>query len=149
MNGVPRPITAKIMNYGMVPAGVYNLNLEVQSTDTRSAEIAATSAFNLQFIVPVTQKISLNGEIPKISVGTTEIKNKVKRINNESSPMVYINSNANWVLSIKTGDFDNGPAEYYVRTVTASSNVNERLQEKIQELAPNVFRKQTLESLVF
>ena len=55
MGGVAKNMTAKIRDFGMVPAGTYQINFEVQATDVETGEIAATSTFNLQFIVPVMQ----------------------------------------------------------------------------------------------
>ena len=131
MGGVPQNMTAKVRDFGMVPAGTYNLNLEVQATDVETGAIASMTTFNMQFIVPVIQEINLHGEVPKIKVGAEDAFAKNKRIVNESSPMVYINSNCDWILYANSDDMGETNANYYIRTITASDNVFERLQERV------------------
>lgn len=131
MGGVARNMTAKIRDYGMVPAGVYHINFEVQATDIETQQIASTTTFTLQFIVPSMQEISLHGEVPRITVGASDAFDKSKKVTNEASPMVYINSNCDWELSVNADDFGEGAGNYYIRTISASSNVGERLQERV------------------
>ena len=131
MGGVAKNMTAKIRDFGMVPAGTYSINFEVQATDVDTNQIASTTTFNLQFIVPSIQEISLHGEVPRITVGASDAFNKNKKITNETSPLVYINSNCDWELSVNADNFGEKAGNYYVRTVTASSNVGERLQERV------------------
>lgn len=131
MGGVAKNMTAKIRDFGMVPAGTYNINFEVQATDVETQTIASTTTFNLQFIVPVMQEISLHGEIPRITVGAEDAFNTSKKVTNEVSPMVYINSNSDWELSVNADNFGDGAGNYYIRTVSASPNVEERLQERV------------------
>lgn len=131
MGGVAKNLTAKVRDYGMVPAGVYNLNFEIQATDVETGTIASMSTFNLQFIVPIVQEINLNAESPKIDVRASDAFNKNKRIINESSPMISINSNCDWELVLNTDNFKQDVGNYYIRTLSASSNVTERLQEKV------------------
>ena len=131
MGGVAKNMTAKIRDFGMVPAGTYSINFEVQATDVDTNQIASTTTFNLQFIVPSIQEISLHGEVPKIIIGASDAFNKNKKITNETSPLVYINSNCDWELSVNADNFGEKAGNYYVRTVTASANVGERLQERV------------------
>lgn len=131
MGGVAKNMTAKIRDFGMVPAGTYSINFEVQATDVDTNQIASTTTFNLQFIVPSIQEISLHGEVPRITVGASDAFNKNKKITNETSPLVYINSNCDWELSVNADNFDDRAGNYYIRTVTASANVGERLQERV------------------
>ena len=131
MGGVAKNMTAKIRDFGMVPAGTYSINFEVQATDVDTNQIASTTTFNLQFIVPTMQEISLHGEVPRITVGASDAFNKNKKITNETSPLVYINSNCDWELSVNADNFGEKAGNYYVRTVTASANVGERLQERV------------------
>lgn len=131
MGGVAKNMTAKIRDFGMVPAGTYSINFEVQATDVDTNQIASTTTFNLQFIVPSIQEISLHGEVPKITIGASDAFNKNKKIANETSPLVYINSNCDWELSVNADSFGDRAGNYYVRTVTASANVGERLQERV------------------
>ena len=131
MGGVAKNMTAKIRDFGMVPAGTYSINFEVQATDVDTNQIASTTTFNLQFIVPSIQEISLHGEVPKITVGASNAFEKNKKITNETSPLVYINSNCDWELSVNADNFGDRAGNYYIRTVTASANVGERLQEKV------------------
>ncbi len=131
MGGVAKNMTAKIRDYGMVPAGVYHMNFEVQATDIETQQIASTTTFTLQFIVPSMQEISLHGEVPRITVGASDAFDKSKKVTNEASPMVYINSNCDWELSVNADDFGEGAGNYYIRTISASSNVGERLQERV------------------
>ena len=130
MGGVAKNMTAKIRDFGMVPAGTYSINFEVQATDVDTNQIASTTTFNLQFIVPSIQEISLHGEVPKITIGASDAFNKNKKITNETSPLVYINSNCDWELSVNADNFGEKAGNYYIRTVTASANVGERLQER-------------------
>ena len=131
MGGVAKNMTAKIRDYGMVPAGTYAINFEVQATDVETHTIAATSTFNLQFVVPPIQEISLHNEIPRIVLGASDAFNKSKKVTNESSPMIFINSNCDWELAVNTDNFGDGAGDYYIRTVSASSNVDERLLERV------------------
>ena len=131
MGGVAKNMTAKIRDFGMVPAGTYSINFEVQATDVDTNQIASTTTFNLQFIVPSIQEISLHGEVPKITIGASDAFEKNKKITNETSPLVYINSNCDWELSVNADNFGERAGNYYIRTVTASANVGERLQERV------------------
>lgn len=131
MGGVAKNMIAKIRDFGMVPAGTYSINFEVQATDVETNQIASTTTFNLQFLVPTMQEISLHGEIPKITVGASDAFDKNKKVTNETSPLVYINSNCDWELSVNADNFGERAGNYYVRTVTASANVGERLQERV------------------
>ena len=45
--------------------------------------------------------------------------------------MIYINSNCDWELALNADNFGDGAGDYYVRTVSASSGVNERLLERV------------------
>ncbi len=131
MGGVAKNMTAKIRDFGMVPAGTYQINFEVQATDMETGEIAATSTFCLQFLIPTIQEISLHGEVPRIKIGTENAFNKTQKVVNETSPMIYINSNSNWELVLKSDNYNNSIANYYIRTIAASSKVTERLQERV------------------
>lgn len=131
MGGVAKNMTAKIRDFGMVPAGTYQINFEVQATDIETGEIAATSTFCLQFLIPTIQEISLHGEVPRIKIGTENAFNKTQKVVNETSPMIYINSNSNWELVMKSDNYNNSIANYYIRTIAASSKVTERLQERV------------------
>lgn len=131
MGGVAKNMTAKIRDFGMVPAGTYQINFEVQATDVETGEIAATSTFCLQFLIPTIQEISLHGEVPRIKIGTENAFNKTQKVVNETSPMIYINSNSNWELVLKSDNYNNSIANYYIRTIAASSKVTERLQERV------------------
>ena len=131
MGGVAKNMTAKIRDFGMVPAGTYSINFEVQATDVDTNQIASTTTFNLQFIVPSIQEISFHGEVPKITIGASDAFEKNKKITNETSPLVYINSNCDWELSVNADNFGERAGNYYIRTVTASANVGERLQERV------------------
>ena len=84
MGGVAKNMTAKIRDFGMVPAGTYQINFEVQATDVETGEIAATSTFNLQFIVPVIQEISLHHEVPRIVLGANDGFKKQQKVANET-----------------------------------------------------------------
>ena len=131
MGGVAKNMTAKIRDYGMVPAGTYNLNFEVQATNSETQEIASMTTFNLQFIVPVIQDINLNGEMPRITVNASDAFDPQKRISNEVSPAIQINSNSNWELAVNCDSLGEAKGNYYIRTVTATPNVFERLQERV------------------
>ena len=136
MDGVPRNMTAKIKNYGIVPAGNYYITFEIQATDVETGEIAATSSFNLQFIVPVIHELNLYSETPKITVEANDAFKKAHRIANETSPMIYIRSNTDWILSLDTTEFDASVGNYYVRTTSGSGMVTSRLEERAL-LLPN------------
>lgn len=131
MGGIPQSMTAKIRDYGMVPAGVYGISFEIQATDINAHRIAATGTFHLQFIVPTVQKLSKKDGMSKISIGADDVMKKTRRVNNEVSPTIYINSNADWVLLARVSDFDTTQGDYYIRTIAASNDVNERLQERV------------------
>ena len=136
LGGVQKPITAKIRDYGMVPAGTYSLPFEFQALDSETQGIIGTTVFNIQFIVPTTQQISFNGENPRIAIGVKEAFVKNRPIPNENNPIVYINSNCDWVLYLNTERFGEEAGTYYVRVISSSANVTESLRERIQ-LYPN------------
>ena len=130
MEEIPRNITAKIKEYGIIPAGIYSINFEVQATDVETNEIVSNSSFNLQFIVPVVHELNTYSNEPQIKVSVEDAFKRNHKIANEISPMVYVRSNTDWVLTLDTTDFDTSIGNYYVRITTASDKVTSRLQEK-------------------
>ena len=131
MGGMPKSLTLKVRDFGMVPAGVYNLNIEIQALDSDTQTVEGTTTFNLQLVVPKTQSINFHGETAYINIGMKDAFARNKKIPTETNPILYINSNCDWVLTLRTNDFDSTAGNYYVRTVSASSHVNERLQERV------------------
>ena len=107
-------MTAKVKNYGIVPAGTYSIMLEVQATDTQTGEIASVSSFNLQFVVPIVHELNTYSEAPKITISANDVFKKSHKIANEVSPMIYIRSNTDWVLTLDTRDFGDTVGDYYV-----------------------------------
>ena len=132
MGGFAQSMIAKVRDYGIVPAGVYNLNFEVQAIDPDNRIVKSTSNFNLQFVVPVEQKIGFPGQRPRINVESKDVFTKNKLIPSENSPQVLVTSNADWVLLLKNPYSGEQPGYYYVRTVGASANVQERLQDRVR-----------------
>ena len=131
MNGFAKNLTMKVRGYGMVPAGTYNLNIEIQAVDPDTRMVEGTSVFNLQIIVPKVQDISFHGATANINIGPNNAFLKNQKIAAESAPMLYINSNSDWVLTLDTTNFNDDAGNYYIRTISASSNVRERLQERV------------------
>ena len=84
----------------------------------------------MQFIVPVVHELNTYSENPRINISAENVFKKNIKVPNESSPMIYIRSNTDWILSLDTTDFANAPAQYYVRTTAASSKVTNRLTEQ-------------------
>ena len=74
--------------------------------------------------------MNLYSESPKINVGASEAFSKGQVKANEISPMIYIRSNTDWILSIDTTDFDTSAGNYYIRTTAGSGMVTSRLQER-------------------
>lgn len=132
MGGMPQNITARIKDYGMVPAGVYAIMLEIQAIDSQTQSVLFNTNFNLQFIVPAYQTMSFYNVKPRISIGTDNAFEKNKKITSDTAPMLYINSNTDWILTLNTDNLDDTVGNFYIRTVSASTNVNERLQERVQ-----------------
>ena len=130
MDGVPKNMTAKIKNCGVVPSGTYSLLLEVQAIDVETGEIASTTSFNLQFMVPILHELNLYSEDIKITVAASEAFKASHRTTSERNPMIYIRSNTDWILSLDTTEFGDTVGNYYVRTTSASPNVTSRLQEQ-------------------
>ena len=130
MDGVPRIMTAKIKEHGIVPAGTYSINFEVQAIDIETRDVASTSTFNLQFIVPILHELNTYNEEPKIVISAKDAFKSSYRIANEISPMIYIRSNTDWILSLDVTEFDDSIGNYYVRTTSASNKVTSRLTEK-------------------
>jgi hypothetical protein len=130
MGGVARSLTAKIRDYGVVPAGTYSINFEIQGTNVEDGSII-TSTFNLQFIVPTIQEINIADNNSRIVVGSEDAFSKNKKILNENSSMIYITSNCNWELVANSDNFGDRVAEYYIRTIAASPNVQERLLDRV------------------
>ncbi len=130
MGGTAKNMTAKIKGYGIVPSGVYNILFEIQATDTETNDIVSMTTFNLQFVVPVVHELNTYSEVPRINVSGADVFSKNQKISAESAPMIYIRSNTDWILSIDTTDFNEAQGNYYVRTVSGSSGVTNRLQER-------------------
>ena len=130
--GYAQSMIVKVRDYGVVPAGVYYLNFEVQAIDPDTRVVKTTSNFNMQFIVPVMQKLSFNSDKPRINVNVKDAFAVNKKIASETNPQVFINSNTDWVLSIRNNDTNEQPGDYYIRTVAASPDVRERLQERVR-----------------
>ncbi len=132
MGGFSRNMVAKVRNFGVVPAGVYNLNFEIQAVDSDTREVALSTSFNLQLIVPVVQSIGFHSQKPRINVGVNDAFAINKKIVSESNPQVFVTSNADWVLLLRNDGTEDQPGYYYVRTVAASPNVSERLQDRVR-----------------
>ena len=130
MGSMPVIMTAKIRDFGVVPAGTYSINFEVQATSLETQQITS-STFNLQFVVNSSQEINLYNEVPKIVISADNAFNKTQKAINETSPMIYINSNSDWELALNADNFGDSVGNYYIRTVSASSNVGERLIERV------------------
>lgn len=130
MGGTAKNMTAKIKGYGIVPSGVYNILFEIQATDSETNDIVSMTTFNLQFVVPVVHELNTYSEVPRINVSGANVFSKNQKISAESAPMIYIRSNTDWILSIDTTDFNEAQGNYYVRTVSGSSGVTNRLQER-------------------
>ena len=130
MDGVPRNMTVKIKDFGVVPAGTYSILFEVQAVDVQTGEIASTSSFNMQFIIPTVHELHTYSEVPNIKVGADKVFKKLHKNVNETSPMVYIRSNTDWVLVLDTSDFGDTVGNYYVTTTAGSEKVTTRLQER-------------------
>ena len=132
MGGVAKNMTAKVRDFGMVPAGIYNLNFEIQARDSETQNIASVSTFMLQFVVRPEQSLSFAGEEVAINVDAKDAFAKNKKITTSTNPIIHINSNVNWILSVNTDRFGENAGNYYIRTIASSAQVNERLQERIQ-----------------
>ena len=132
LDGVAKSMVAKIRDFGVVPAGVYNLSFEIQAVDSDTRNVEMTSSFNLQLIVPVIQRIGFPSQKPRINVGVQDAFATNKKIPAETNPQVYVTSNADWVLLLKNDFSGEQPGYYYVRTVAASPNVSERLQDRVR-----------------
>lgn len=130
MDGVPRVINAKIKEYGIVPAGTYSILLEVQATNIETQDVVATTSFNLQFVVPVVHELNTYGETPKITVSAADVFKKSTKIANETSPMIYIRSNTDWILTLDPKNLEETQGKIYVRTTSGSGKVTSRLQEQ-------------------
>lgn len=130
MGGVARNLTARIRDYGIVPAGRYTILFEVQATDRETGTIASTSTFNLMFDVPIVHELNLYSEGAKIVVNAQDAFNKTKKVASENAPVVYIRSNTDWILSLDATNFGESAGNYYVRTVSGTAGVTNRLQEK-------------------
>ena len=130
MQGVPRNMTAKIKDYGVVPAGTYTILFEVQAVDAQTGDLASSSSFNLQFVIPTVHEIHTYSESPKIKVSAENAFKKMYKNVNESSPMIYIRSNTDWILSLDARDFGEAVGKYYVTTTAGSGKVTTRLQER-------------------
>lgn len=130
MDGVPRNMTAKIKNAGIVPAGTYSILLEIQAIDIETQEVAVTTSFNLQFLVPIMHELNTYSENSMIKVSSSDAFKPLLKTANENAPMIYIRSNTDWILSIDTTDFGEMIGNYYVRTTASSPKVTSRLQER-------------------
>jgi len=129
MDGVPRNMTVKVKDYGVVPAGTYTILLEVQATSIETEEIASTVSFPLQFVVNPVHSLTTYAESPKITLNTSNVFAKNKKISTDIAPIVYIRSNTDWVLYLDTKNFEESKEKWFVRTISASSKVTSRLQE--------------------
>jgi len=85
MSGRSKNMVAKIRNYGVVPAGIYNLSFEIQAVDTETRNVVETSSFNLQFVVPVVQNIGFHAQKPRINVDVADAFSINKKITSETN----------------------------------------------------------------
>jgi len=131
MGGVARNIVAKVRDFGMLPSGVYTLPLEIQAIDSETQVVSGTTIFNLQLIVPPVQEINFFGETPQITIGANNAFKKNEKIPTDTNPMLYINSNTDWILTVDAKNFGESAGNYYIRTISASGNVKERLQDRV------------------
>lgn len=130
-NNIPRFVTAKIKNYGMVPKGTYSIGLQLQATDLDTSEITSIM-FNLQFVVTKFQNIAATSSTTNFNLSASDVLSKNARVTNDTNIPITINSNCDWVLVLKTDDeFVDTPGNYYVKTIGGTSNVTQRLQENI------------------
>lgn len=129
MSEIPRNIVARIKDYGVVPAGIYTVTLEIQARVVNSSDPIATTSFTLQFVVNELHEISTYGESPVITVSASDAFAKNKKIKNEVAPAVHITSNTDWILSLDPKDFPETTEKWYVKTTSGTSKVNSRLQE--------------------
>lgn len=132
LGGVQKMLTARVRDYGMVPAGTYTLNFEIKALDSETQEFIAATSFNLHFVVPVQQQLNFNGAMSRITIGADSVFAKNKKIVTDENPIVYINSNCDWELVLNMERFGEGAGNYYVRVMAASANVNYRLNERTQ-----------------
>ena len=132
MDGFPKSMIAKVRGYGMVPAGVYNIAFEIQAVDSGTKIVKLTSSFNLQFVVPVEQSFGYQSERSRINVGVSDAFAVNKKIPSEINPQIYINSNTDWVLSLKTDYLGDQPGYYYVRTISSSPDITDRLRDRVR-----------------
>ena len=130
MDGIPRNMTAKIKEYGIVPAGTYSILLEIQATNIETEEIACTTSFSLQFIVPTVHQLTSFAEAPKITISASNAFSRGTKITSETKPIIYIRSNTDWILTLDPANFpDNINGKFYIRTISGTSKVTSRLQE--------------------
>ena len=129
MEEIPRSMTAKIVESGIVPKGDYTVNFQVIASDVSTGDVVCTTSFTLRFVVGDLHELNTRGEQPNIKIGAEDAFAMNKKVANETSTMLYITSNTDWVLTLDTTNFDNSIGNYYVRTTAASTNVTSRLQE--------------------
>ena len=121
-------LMAVIKDYGIVPAGTYTLRMAIHATNLESNETIDTS-FNFEFIIPVDHVIGLGPDIPKISVSASDVFKKTDKITNESTSMINIRSNTDWILTLDARKMEEFQGKLYVRTTAGSDKVSSRLQE--------------------
>ena len=132
IGSVAKNIVAKIRDYGLVPAGTYNLNFEVEAIDSATQVVDSRNTFNLQFIVPVIQEMIFEAKSPTITIGIDEVLDTNKKFCSDTNPMIYIKSNADWELIVRNDSAEPSVGNYFIRTISASNNVTKRLEDRVQ-----------------
>lgn len=126
----PQSMVAKIKDFGIVPAGTYSINFEIQASDRETHEVAFTSAFTLNFHVPEAQELSVyNSEPARITVTASDAFTPNRQVPTISTTRLLICSNTDWILYLNTSDFVEPVADYYIRTTSGSGKVTNRLQD--------------------
>ncbi len=128
-NSLPQIATIRVKDYGVVPAGTYMLNFELQATNLDTAEVRV-SPFTLMLVIPVTQSVETRTPTAIITLTSENAFKKNESTSNEVAPMVYVNSNTPWELSLNTDNLVATDRNYYIRVVNSSSDMT-TLTEKV------------------
>ena len=120
-------LTAKILNYGMVPAGNYSISMQFTVYEANTEIQVATGVYEMMFIVPVTQTITFGAGQPTINVINENAFRTSGKVSTTTTPLITIHSNCDWELLADGTEMGDTVGNYYIKVSGASSGVLEKL----------------------
>ena len=131
-DGATKVLTAKVLNYGIVPAGNYTLNTQFTIYQSNTLNQVATGVYDLRFVVLPEQNITFGVEQSTINVTPDKAFNKAGKVYTTTQPTIIVTSNCPWELIADTSSFGDAVGNYYIKVKNATEGVTEKLMTETQ-----------------